>query len=80
MAHRSLDPALMRRALELLDARLEKPTRLVIGGGAAMALAYAHTIATQAVDAFTAKGAPRWRSSTPPRRTLRASSTSSPAG
>jgi hypothetical protein len=56
MDHRPLDPALMRHALAVLDTRLEKPTRLVIGGGAAMVLAYEHTMATQDVDAFTAKG------------------------
>jgi hypothetical protein len=46
----------MREALASLEARLAAPTRLVIGGGAAMVLAYHHTVATQDVDAFTAKG------------------------
>jgi hypothetical protein len=46
----------MRRALELLDQRASADARLVIGGGAAMILAYQHTIATQDVDAFAAKG------------------------
>ena len=46
----------MLRALELLDARTSEPVRLVIGGGAAMTLAYRHPIATQDVDAFAAKG------------------------
>jgi hypothetical protein len=35
---------------------MDQPARLVIGGGAAMVLAYKHPIATQDVDAFTAKG------------------------
>lgn len=46
----------MRRALELLDQRASADARLVIGGGAAMILAYNHPIATQDVDAFAAKG------------------------
>jgi hypothetical protein len=46
----------MMRALELLDARTVAPARLVIGGGAAMTLAYDHPIATQDVDAFAGKG------------------------
>ena len=46
----------MLRALTLLDQRVTEPARLVIGGGAAMTLAYKHPIATQDVDAFAAKG------------------------
>lgn len=46
----------MREAFEHLDRRLEAPARLVIGGGAAMVLAYDHPLDTQDVDAFTAKG------------------------
>lgn len=46
----------MRRALADLDALLEAPARLVVGGGAAMVLAYGHPIATQDVDAFAARG------------------------
>jgi predicted nucleotidyltransferase len=49
----------MLRALELLDQRTPAPTRLVIGGGAAMTLAYDHPIATQDVDAFAARGSLR---------------------
>lgn len=56
MAHRPLDHALMLEAFQRLDLRLAAPTRLVIGGGAAMVLAYDHPIATQDVDAFTARG------------------------
>lgn len=46
----------MLRALELLDERMDQPARLVIGGGAAMTLAYEHPLATQDVDAFSARG------------------------
>lgn len=46
----------MRDALSRLDQRIDAPTRLVVGGGAAMVLAYDHPLATQDVDAFTAKG------------------------
>lgn len=46
----------MLEAFRVLDARLAGPTRLVIGGGAAMVLAYGHPLATQDVDAFTARG------------------------
>jgi hypothetical protein len=46
----------MRRALELLDIAMDQPARLVVGGGAAMVLAYDHPIATQDVDAFAARG------------------------
>src|SRR4051794_8170588 len=51
-----LDPKRMRRALELLDARMHQSARLIIGGGAAMTLAYDHPLATQDVDAFAARG------------------------
>lgn len=56
MSHRPLDARRMRQALEQLDARMSAPARLVVGGGAAMVLAYDHPIATQDVDAFAAKG------------------------
>lgn len=56
MAHRPLDHDLMREAFRDLDARIPSPTRLVIGGGAAMVLAFGHPLATQDVDAFTARG------------------------
>ena len=46
----------MKRALSLLDAELSARARLIIGGGAAMVLAYQHPLATQDVDAFAAKG------------------------
>lgn len=54
--HRALDAALMRRALASLDAALADPVRLIIGGGGAMVLAYDHPIATNDIDAFSAKG------------------------
>lgn len=47
MVHRALDAGLMREAFGRLDARIAKPTRMVIGGGAAMVLAYDHPLATQ---------------------------------
>jgi predicted nucleotidyltransferase len=56
MARLPLDKTLMLRALERLDRRLGEAAHLVIGGGAAMTLAYKHPIATQDVDAFAAKG------------------------
>lgn len=56
MSHLALDESRMRDALLRLDALLSSPTRLVIGGGAAMVLAYDFRLDTQDVDAFTAKG------------------------
>lgn len=56
MAHQLLDGKRMKRALELLDAELQGAARLVVGGGAAMVLAYKHPLATQDIDAFAAKG------------------------
>jgi hypothetical protein len=53
---RALDANRMRRALALLDEMMGLPTRLIVGGGAAMVLAYGHSLATQDVDAFAAKG------------------------
>lgn len=49
----------MRRALADLDSRLTTDVHLVIGGGAAMVLAYDHPLATQDVDAFAKRGSPR---------------------
>src|SRR5689334_14950322 len=59
MAHLALDSSRMRRALSDLDGLLTEPARLVVGGGAAMVLAYNHPIATQDVDAFAARGSLR---------------------
>jgi 8-oxo-dGTP pyrophosphatase MutT (NUDIX family) len=46
----------MKRSLTLLDGRIKAPARLVIGGGAAMVLAYGHPVATADVDAFAVRG------------------------
>jgi hypothetical protein len=59
MARLPLDQKRMQRALALLDQRVTQTAHLVIGGGAAMTLAYQHPIATQDVDAFAAKGGMR---------------------
>ena len=56
MTRLPLDQKRMLRALTLLDKRAQGSARLVVGGGAAMTLAYQHPIATQDVDAFAAKG------------------------
>ena len=56
MAHRPLDQSLTLEALRRLDARISKPAQLIVGGGAAMLLAYDHPLATQDVDAFAARG------------------------
>lgn len=56
MTRSPLDHKRMVRALKLLDQRIAAPAHLVIGGGAAMVLAYDHPVATQDVDAFAAKG------------------------
>ena len=60
-ARKALDRERMLEALALLDGRLERPAHLVIGGGAAMVLAYDHPLDTQDVDAFAAKGGLRVR-------------------
>lgn len=59
MSRLPLDLQRMRRALERLDAAMETPARLVVGGGAAMVLAYDHPVATADVDAFSVRGGPR---------------------
>ena len=46
----------MLEALKKLDGAVQGDARLVIGGGAAMVLAYDHPLATQDIDAFSAKG------------------------
>jgi hypothetical protein len=51
-----LDEKRMRTALARLDELATQSAHLVVGGGAAMILAYKHPIATQDVDAFAAKG------------------------
>jgi predicted nucleotidyltransferase len=46
----------MRDALRCLDELLDRSARLVIGGGAAMVLAYDFPLATHDVDAFATRG------------------------
>jgi predicted nucleotidyltransferase len=52
----ALDATRMRQALRMLDELMEEAARLVVGGGAAMVLAYDYPMATQDVDAFAAQG------------------------
>jgi predicted nucleotidyltransferase len=59
VAHLALDAKRMRSALVRLDELMDEPARLVVGGGAAMVLAYDHPLATQDVDAFAASGSLR---------------------
>lgn len=54
--HLPLDASRMKQALALLDEQVSESAHLVVGGGAAMVLAYQHPLATQDVDAFAAKG------------------------
>ena len=46
----------MRAALGKLDEHITSPAHLVVGGGAAMVLAYGYNLATQDVDVFAARG------------------------
>ena len=46
-------------AFKRLDGRVPFATHLIVGGGAAMILAYRHMLATEDVDAFAAKGSTR---------------------
>ena len=59
MVHVKLDGKTMRAAFEGLDRAIPALAHLVVGGGAAMVLAYQHRLATEDVDAFTAKGGVR---------------------
>jgi hypothetical protein len=54
--HPPLDRARMLRAIKSLEKCLPSPARLVVGGGAAMVLAYDYPLATSDVDAFAAAG------------------------
>jgi hypothetical protein len=56
MEYRHLDRRSALRAFEAIDARLPAETHLVVGGGAAMSLAYGHPLSTEDVDAFAARG------------------------
>lgn len=51
-----LTVAQLRRALAALDARLDRPLTLVIGGGTAMLLAHGIPVRTTDVDAYPASG------------------------
>jgi hypothetical protein len=46
----------MLRAIKGLEAKLPSSARLVVGGGAAMVLAYDYPLATRDMDAFAAAG------------------------
>jgi hypothetical protein len=54
--YRHLDRRSALNAFEAIDARLSVDAHLVVGGGAAMSLAYGHPLATEDVDAFAARG------------------------
>jgi len=56
VVRRSLDKKLMLAALAALDAQIHADVTLIVGGGAAMVLAYDHPLATQDVDAFAPRG------------------------
>lgn len=56
MGHILLNAKIAKAALAHLDGQLSSPAHLVIGGGAAMVLAYNHPLATEDMDAFTARG------------------------
>jgi len=45
-----MDKLIMLKALAALDKRLDKPTKIVIGGGAAMLLAYDIPLSTMDID------------------------------
>lgn len=51
-----LDAARLRDAFQALDARLERPVELVVGGGTAMMLAYRLPVRTMDVDAYPREG------------------------
>jgi hypothetical protein len=50
----------LRLAFEALDARLDRPLTLVIGGGTAMLLAHGIQVRTTDVDAYPASGGMDW--------------------
>ncbi|HZZ86357.1 MAG TPA: DUF6036 family nucleotidyltransferase [Anaeromyxobacteraceae bacterium] len=52
----ALDVATLRRAFERLDALLQSPLTLVVGGGTAMMLAYHLPVRTTDVDAYPREG------------------------
>ncbi len=56
MPHRFIDAPSLAGAFRALDARLPGPMTLVVGGGAAMVLAYGLTVRTTDVDAYPTRG------------------------
>lgn len=52
----ALQAEALRRAFQALDARLEAPLTLVVGGGTAMMLAYGLPVRTTDVDAYPTRG------------------------
>lgn len=52
----ALTAAVLDAAFRALDARLEGPLTLVVGGGTAMMLAYGLSVRTTDVDAYPARG------------------------
>ena len=51
-----LSRSTLETAFRALDARLEEPVTLVVGGGTAMMLAHGIPVRTRDVDAYTARG------------------------
>ncbi|HTN54069.1 MAG TPA: DUF6036 family nucleotidyltransferase [Anaeromyxobacter sp.] len=51
-----LTPLSLGRAFAALDARLDRPVTLIVGGGTAMMLAYGVPVRTTDVDAYPARG------------------------
>ncbi|HTL12328.1 MAG TPA: DUF6036 family nucleotidyltransferase [Bdellovibrionota bacterium] len=51
MSHTPLQAESMLRALKALDARLDRPVSLLVGGGGAMLLAHGFKLATTDIDA-----------------------------
>ncbi|MBI4365321.1 MAG: hypothetical protein HY543_00725 [Deltaproteobacteria bacterium] len=52
-----MDAHAMKQALAALDRRLDRPTKLLIGGGAAMVLAHGMPLATQDIDGLVYQSA-----------------------
>lgn len=54
--HPYLDGSSIQAAFRALDARLEAPVLLIVGGGTAMLLAHGVPVRTRDIDAYTASG------------------------
>ena len=54
--HPYLDGSILQAAFRALDARLESPVTLIVGGGTAMMLAHGVPVRTTDVDAYTVTG------------------------